>query len=154
MLVYLVVQLCSALQPHGLQPTRLFCPWNFPGKNSRVGCHFLLWGIFLTQVGPQVSCDSFVAGRFFITAYAGSLLDYIYMCKSLSHVLLFVTPGTIQSMEFSRPEYWNGQPFPSPGHLHNPGIEPRSSALQADFLPAEIPGMPKNTEVGSLALLQ
>ena len=34
--------LSDSLQPHGLQPTRLFCPWNFPGKNTRVGCHFLL----------------------------------------------------------------------------------------------------------------
>ena len=37
------------LQPHGLQPTRLFCPWAFPGKNTGVGCHFLLQGIFVTQ---------------------------------------------------------------------------------------------------------
>ena len=40
-------------------------------------------------------------------------------------------------MEFSRPEYWSGWPFPSPGDLPNPGIEPRSPALQADSLPAE-----------------
>ena len=40
-------------------------------------------------------------------------------------------------MKFSRPEYRNGQPFPSPGDLPNPGIEPRSPALQADSLPAE-----------------
>ena len=44
------------------------------------------------------------------------------------------------SMEFSRKEYWNGLPFPSPGDLHNPGIEPRSPSLQADSLPSEIPG--------------
>ena len=37
------------LQPHGLQPTWLLSPWNFPGKNTRVGCHFLLQGIFLTR---------------------------------------------------------------------------------------------------------
>ena len=36
------------------------------------------------------------------------------------------------SMEFSRQEYWNGLPFPSPGDLPNPGIKPRSPALQAD----------------------
>ena len=51
--------------------------------------------------------------------------------KSLSRVRLFVTPWTIQSMEFSRPEYWSGLPFPSPEDLPNPGIEPRSPALQA-----------------------
>ena len=48
----------------------------------------------------------------------------------------------MQSMEFSRPEYWNGLPFPSPGDLPNPGIEPRSPALQGDSLPAEPPGKP------------
>ena len=42
------------------------------------------------------------------------------------------------SMEFSRPEYWSGLPFPSPGDLPNPGIEARSPTLQADSLPAEL----------------
>ena len=37
------------LWPHGLWPNRLLCPWDFPGKNTGVGCHFLLQGIFLTQ---------------------------------------------------------------------------------------------------------
>ena len=43
-------------------------------------------------------------------------------------------------MEFSRQEYWSGLPFPSPGDLPNPGIEPRSPALQADALLTEPPG--------------
>ena len=43
-------------------------------------------------------------------------------------------------MEFSRPEYWSGQPFPSSGNLPNPRIKPRSPALQADSLPAEPQG--------------
>ena len=49
-------------------------------------------------------------------------------------------------MEFSRLEYWCGQPFPSPGDLPNPMIRPRSPTLQADSLPAEPPGKPKNQE--------
>ena len=57
-------------------------------------------------------------------------------------------------MEFSRPGYRSGEPFPSPGDLPNPGIEPGSPALQADSLPAELPGKPKYTGVGSLSLLQ
>ena len=57
-------------------------------------------------------------------------------------------------MGFSRQEYWNGFQFPSPGDLPDPGIEPSSPALQADSLPAEPPGKPKNTGVGSLSLLQ
>ena len=57
--------------------------------------------------------------------------------KSLSRVRLFATLWTVVyqatlSMEFSRQEYWSGLPFPSPGDLLNPGIEPRSPALQAD----------------------
>ena len=39
----------DSLRPHGLQSTRLLCPWNVPGKNIGVGCHSLLQGIFLTQ---------------------------------------------------------------------------------------------------------
>ena len=39
----------DSLRYHGLQPTRLLCPRKFPGKNTWVGCHFLLQGIFLTQ---------------------------------------------------------------------------------------------------------
>jgi len=55
---------------------------------------------------------------------------------------------------FSRQEYWSGLPCPTPGDLPNPGIQPRSPALQVDSLPAEPLGKPKNTEVGSLSLLQ
>ena len=67
------------------------------------------------------------------------LLWSLWKRKSLSHVQLFVTPSTIQSMEFYRPEYWSGQPLTSPGDLPRPGIKPRSPALQADSLPAEPP---------------
>ena len=48
--VCVFAQSCPTLwQPHGLELARLLCPWNFPGKNSEMGCHFLLQGIFLTQ---------------------------------------------------------------------------------------------------------
>ena len=62
--------------------------------------------------------------------------------------LTLATPGTVAcqahlSMGFSRQEYWNGLPFPSPGNLPNPGIEPRSPALQADSLPTELGGKPR-----------
>ena len=46
------------------------------------------------------------------------------------------------------------QPIPSPGDFPYPGIEPRSPTLQVDSLPAELPGKPRNTGVGSLSLLQ
>ena len=82
------------------------------------------------------------------------LLLAIQKWKLLSHVWLFVTPWTIQSMEFARPEYRSGWPFPSPGDLPNLGIELRSPALELDSLPAESPGKPKKTGVGCLSLLQ
>ena len=45
----------KSLQPHELWPSRLLCPWDFPGKNTGVGCHFPLQGIFLTQgLNPQL----------------------------------------------------------------------------------------------------
>ena len=66
--------------------------------------------------------------------------------KSFSHVQLFGTPWTItyqapQSVGFSRPEYWSGMPFPSPGDLPDQGIEPGSPTLQADSLPSEPPNV-------------
>ena len=65
--------------------------------------------------------------------------------KLLSCVQLFGTPWAVAyqaplSMKFSRQEYWSGLPHPSPGDLPDPGIEPRSPALQADALPSEPPG--------------
>ena len=46
------------------------------------------------------------------------------------------------SMGFSRQEYWSGLPYPPPGRLPNPGIKPRSPALQVNSLPSEAPGKP------------
>ena len=40
---------CAQLRPHGKLPASLLCLWDFPGKNTGVGCHFLLQGIFLTH---------------------------------------------------------------------------------------------------------
>ena len=79
----------DSVQPHRRQPTRLPCPWDSPGKNTGVGCHFLL------------QCMKVKSER-----------------KSLSHVRLFTTPWTAAhqappSMGFSRQEYWSGVPLPS-----------------------------------------
>ena len=76
----------------------------------------------------------------------------VYQNKKKTHkkqqpreAILFVTPRTVAhqappSMGFSRQEYWSGFPFLSPGDLPDPGIEPRSPALQADALTSEPPG--------------
>ena len=67
--------------------------------------------------------------------------------QSESPVQLFATPWTVAqqallSMEFSRQEYWSGLPFPTPGDLADPGIEPRFPTLQVDSLPSEPSGKP------------
>ena len=65
--------------------------------------------------------------------------------KSLSHIRLFETAWTVAyqaplSIGFTRQEYSNGLPFPSPGDLPNPGMESGSPISQADALPSESPG--------------
>ena len=72
---------------------------------------------------------------------------YVLCAQSLSCVQLFATPWTVAhkaplSMGFSRQEYWSGLPCPPPGGLPNPGIEPKSPALQADSLLTEPPEKP------------
>ena len=62
------------------------------------------------------------------------------------------TPWTVAhqaplSMEFSGQEYWRGLPYPPPGDLSNPGVKPRSPALQADTLPLGHQGSPINLQL-------
>ena len=100
---------------------------------------------FQTRNQTGVSC---IAGGFF-TSWATRTITICNLAlyfpsemKSLSRVRLFATPWTVayqapQSMGFSRQECWSGLPFPSPGGLPDPGIEPRSPTMQADTLPSE-----------------
>jgi len=63
---------CSdSLWPYGLWPSRLICSWDFPGKNTGVGCRFLLQGIFQTQGLTYISCVSSIAAKFFNTELPG-----------------------------------------------------------------------------------
>ena len=75
----------DSLQPYGLQPTRLFCPWGFPGKNTRVDCHSLLQKIFLTQgLNPGLlHCKQIL----YYLSYQGSPFFLVNMAKALSIVL-------------------------------------------------------------------
>ena len=93
------------------------------------------------RMEPECLMSPSLAGKFFTTSAT-------WKVKSLSHVRLVVTPWTVAhqaplSMGFSRQEHWSGLPFPSPGDLPNPGIEPGSPALQADALSSELPGKPQ-----------
>ena len=72
--------------------------------------------------------------------------DWKWKCSLFSPNWLFTTLWTVAHKtplpkEFSKWAYWSGLPFPSPGDLSNPGIKPRSPALQADFSPSEPPGI-------------
>ena len=76
-----------------------------------------------------------------------SSLLLLLLLSPFSRVWLCATPWTAAyqaplSMGFSRQEYWNGLPLPSPGHLPNPGIKPLSPALQANSLLSQPPGKP------------
>ena len=77
--------------------------------------------------------------------YSTTYINIKVKVKLLSQVQLFAAPWTVAyqaplSMGFSKQEYSSGLPFPSPGDLPDPVIEPRSPALQADALPSKPPG--------------
>ena len=124
----------DSLQPHGLLPARLLWPWDFPGKTTGVGSHFLLQEIFLTQglnPGP-LHC------RWPPALQAGSFLSHqCCVLSHFSHVQPFAIPwiaGSPQaslSMEFPRQEYWSGLPCPSPEDLPDSGIGPMSLMFPA-----------------------
>ena len=129
----------------GLQHTRLTL-WQSESVHiyvffSKMICHRVL------HILPRVLYQGLVV-------YPFSFWRLQLKWKSLSRVRLFATPWPLPSMKFSRPEYWSGQPCPSPGNPPHPGMEPRSPTLQADSLPAEPPGKPKDAGVSSLSLLQ
>ena len=81
------------------------------------------------------------------------VLSCSVMSESLSPCGLYLA-RLLCPWGLSRQEYWSGLPCFPPGDHPNPGIKPRSPAFQADSLLSEPPGKSKNTEVGSLSLLQ
>ena len=151
----------NSLRPHGLQPTKLLCPWDFPGKSTGVGVPLpspdLCCTIHpLSESEVAQSCptlcdpmDCSLPGSSLHGILQARVLEWgaipfsdHNLCgrhnkvKSLSRVRL-CDPWTVAhqaplSMGFSRQEYWCGLPFPSPGDLPDPEIEPRSPTLQED----------------------
>ena len=75
-------------------------------------------------------------------------------CPTLCDPMDCSPPGSSVHGDSPRQEYWSGLPYPTPGYLPNPGIEPKSPASQVDSLPSGPPVKPKNTGMGSLSLLQ
>ena len=94
--------------------------------------------LFIISKGPITSTNKILVVIFTLLMDGGLVTE---SCPTLA------TPWTVAlhaplSMGFSRQEYWSGLPFPSPGDLPKPGIEPGSPALQADPLPTELQGKP------------
>ena len=114
-------------------------------------CYRLFFGVVcLLGYGRQLDFFKHLANIFVhLKQTESNLVKVLVVSNSLqsNHVRLFAIPWTVAcqaslSMEFSRQEYWCGQPFPSPGNLPDPRIKPRSPALQADSLLSEPPGKP------------
>ena len=106
----------------------------FPNFLGSFGLFFFLhqWFSARSSFPPKVTWKCL---KTFQLSHQGACCWYLRV--EVIQSCLFGTLWTIQSMEFSRPEYWSGYPLPSPGDLPKLGIEPRSPALQADSLPAE-----------------
>ena len=159
-------------------PPRLLCPWDSLGKNTGVGCHFLLQGIFHTQglnlcflcllhsqvdslplapTGrPTFGSEEILSSH--TTADTTSLLAIGWVpaapCLVVSNS---ATPRTVVhqaplSIRFSRPEYWSGLPFPPPGHLSGPGIELGHCSVQLEVSSCYSSPFPKYTWQGFLVM--
>ena len=99
---------------------------------------------------PQKRCEIHIDDLYFIqedTEVHRSWVNFQSLC------ILSELTRLLSLWGFSRQEHWSGLPFPPPGDLPNAGIKPRCPLLQADCLPAEPQGKPKNTGVGNLSLL-
>ena len=119
----------NSLPPHGLQHSWLLCSWAFPGRNTGMGCHFLLQRVFLTQ-GLNWHFQGLLHCRWILShCHLGIPLTWIYFCFNKLLLLLLLslfrrvrlcaTPYTAAhqappSLGFSRQEHWSGLPFPSP----------------------------------------
>ena len=128
----------DSLRPHGLQPSRLFCPWDFPGKDIGVGCHFLLQGIFPTQgSNPGLQhCRQI-------------LYQLNYKTSSFSHLLFSSIIKHCSLRKGILSPFWSVSVSRSvmPDSLRPHGLQPTRL-----LRPWDSPG--KNTGVGSHCLLQ
>ena len=131
-----------------------------PVKNIGVGCYALLQGIFPAQgSNPDLPHCRWIL---YWLNHQGSPLGVFcavlclvtQSCPTLCDPMDCKPARLLCPWGFSRQEYWSGLPCPPPGELPNPGIKPRSPALQADSLPSEPQRKPKNTGMSSLSLLQ
>ena len=92
-----VIQSCPTLQPHGLQPTRLLCPQNFPGKNTGIGSHFFIQWIFPTQESnPHLSPLLHWQADCLPLSHLGSMYVYTYICTIVTEQFCSYNVRTLQ----------------------------------------------------------
>ena len=164
-----LLQSCLTLcKPVDHRPLRLLFPWDSPGKHTDVGCHALLQGICPTQglnlhllclllcrLSPGWGEPIYVT---YIYIYIYIYIAFLFFASLLCVIHVFKVKVLIAqsyptlcepvdyshqaslSVGLSRQQYWSGLPFPPPGDLPDPGIEPGSPTLQADSLPSEPAG--------------
>ena len=133
----------DSVRPQRWQLTRLFCPWDSPGKNTGVGCHFLLQCMRVKSESEVAKLYNLQEGKFRpfcgvlcrrVLPLEGSIIHQflsfalkpcmpLLLPSRFSRVRLCATPQTAAhhappSTGFSRQEYWSGLPFPSPKTLH------------------------------------
>ena len=144
----------NSLWPHGLQPTRLLRPWDFPGKNTRVGCHCLLrWWCLGYSINNtnDVSAGRRMMGKASQANAELSIYSYgqhVCMLSHFSSIQLFATLWTIAhqaplSMGFSRQDYWSGLTCLPPRDFLTQWSNPHLLSLlhwQSDSLPWAQPG--------------
>ena len=129
----------DSVQPYGLQPSRLFRPWDSPGKNTGEGCRALSR---VSSWPRDRACGYFTTSATWEALFYVLFLSLAAKSCPILETLWTVTFQLPLSMGFSRQEYWSRWPLSSPEDLSNPGIKPRSLALQADSLPTELWGKP------------
>ena len=159
----------DSVRLHRRQPARLPRPWDSPGKNTGVGCHFLLQCMKVKSESEVAqSCltlsdpmDCSLPGSSIHGIFQARVLEWgaiafstvincLCVCSVLSvmsdsETLWTVACQAALSMGFSRQDYWSGLPCPPPGDLPNPGINPRLLCLlhwEEVSLPLAPPGKP------------
>ena len=142
-LLLLLLQVASVMsdsvQPQRWQPTRLPYPWDSPGKNTGLGCHFHLQCMKVknesevTQLCLTLSdpMDCSLPGSSIHGIFQARVLEW--GAKPLSHLQFFVTSWTTQSMEFVRSKYWNGVAFPFPRGSFQPRDPTQVSHIAGGF---------------------
>ena len=127
----------DSVRPHRRKPTRLLCPWDSPGKNTGLGCHFLLQ-CMKVKSESEVTQSCLTLSDPMDCIPPGSSIHEISEARVLEWgAIVFSHSLLSSSMGFPRHHYWRGLPFPTPGDLSNPRYNPVSCkflALQVDSL--------------------